>query len=69
MKFKDTLIEYKYLCGNKSYQQTFNEKIKKRFLNTYKYCNHDNNTFILFFQKGVYLYEYVDDLQKFIESS
>ena len=25
--FKDDLIEYKYLCGNKNYQQKFHEKL------------------------------------------
>ena len=37
--FKDDLIEYKYLCCNKNYQQKFDEKLKKRFSNTYKFSN------------------------------
>ena len=40
--FKDDLIEYKYLCCNKNYQYTFDEKLKERFLNTYKFSFHDN---------------------------
>ena len=45
--FKDDLIEYKCLCCNKNYQQTFDEKLKERFFNTHKSSNHDNNNFIL----------------------
>ena len=37
--FKDELTEYKCLRCNKSYQQKFDEKVKERFLNAYKYSN------------------------------
>ena len=63
------LIEYKYLCCNKNYQQKFDEKLKERFFNTYKFSNHDNNKFILLLWKGVYPYEYMDDWEKFNETS
>ena len=33
------------------------------------FSNHDNNKFILLFQKGVYPYEYIDDWEKFNEVS
>ena len=36
-------------------------KLKKRFANTCKFSNHDISNFILLLQKGVYLYEYMDD--------
>ena len=39
--FQDDLIEY-----NKTYQQKFAKYLKERFLNTYKFSNHDNNKFI-----------------------
>ena len=45
--FKDGLIEYKCLCHNKNYQQEFDEKLKERFFNTYKFSMYDNNKFIL----------------------
>ena len=45
--FKDGLIEYKCLRCNKNYQQKFDEKLRERFLNTYKFSNRDNNRFIL----------------------
>ena len=61
INFKDDLIEYKCLCCNKNYQHKFDEKLKKRFCNTYNFSNHDNNKFILLLRKGVYPYEYMDD--------
>ena len=41
--------------------KTFDENLKKRFANTCKFSNHDISNFILLLQKGVYLYEYMDD--------
>ena len=67
--FKDDLIEYKYLCCNKNYQQKFDEKLKERFFNTYKFSNHNNNKLILLLQKGIYPYEYMDDWEKLNETS
>ena len=63
--FKNDLIKHKYLCCNKNYQQNFDEKWKKRFLNTCKFSNHDNNKFNLLLQRGIYPYEYMDDWEKF----
>ena len=54
---------------NKNCQIKFDEKLKERFFNTYKFSNHDNNKFILLLQKGVYPYEYMDDWEKFNETS
>ena len=67
--FKDDLIEYKCLCCNKSYQRKFDENLKERFFNTYKFSIDDNNKFLLLLQKGVYPYVYMDDWEKFNEIS
>ena len=39
------------------------------FLNTYTFSYHGNNKFTLFFQKGVYPFEYMNDQKKFNEAS
>ena len=64
--FRDDLIEYKcFCCSNKNYQQKIDEKIKKKFVNAWKFSNHDN----LFLQKGVHPYEYMNDYVKINETS
>ena len=45
--FKDYLIEYKCLYCNENYQKSFDENLKKRFFNIYRFTNHDINKFIL----------------------
>ena len=67
--FRDDLIDFKCFCCNKNYQYKFDEKLKEWFVNTYKFSNPDNNKFILLLQEGVYPYEYMDDLEKFNETS
>ena len=51
--FKDNLIEYKCLWCSRNYQKKFDENLKKRFFNAYKFSNPDINKFILMLQKGV----------------
>ena len=41
----------------------------KKFKNTYSFCNNDLNKFILLLRKGIYPYEYVDNCEKFNETS
>ena len=49
---------------SKDYQKNFDEKLKKRFFNTYKLSNHNINKFILLLRKSVYSYEHMDDWKK-----
>ena len=67
--FKDDLMEPKCLCCNIYYQQKFDETLKERFFNTYKFSNRNNDKITLFLQKGFYTYEYMDDWEKFNETS
>ena len=66
---KDNLIKYKSLSCNKNYSNKLDEKPKKRFKSTFKFSNNDINKFILLLRKAVYLYEYLDDWEKFNETT
>ena len=61
---KDDSIKYKCLYCNNSYQQMFDENLKKMFVN--KFSNHDINKFTLLLLKGVDPYR--DDWEKLSET-
>ena len=58
---KENSVKHKCLSCNKDYSNKFDDKLKKRFKNTFKFSNNDINKFILLLRKGVYPYEYMDD--------
>ena len=66
---KDNLIKYKFLSCNENYSNKIDEELKKRFKNTFKFSNNDINKFILLLRLSVYPYEYMDDWEKFNETS
>ena len=66
---KDNLIKYKCLSCNKDYSNKLDEKLKKRFKNTFKPFDNDPNKFILLLRKGVYPCGYMDDWEKFNETT
>ena len=66
---KENLIKDKCLSCNKDYSNKPNEKLKKRFKNTFKFSDNDINKFNLLLRKGVYLYEYMDKWEKFNETA
>ena len=66
--FQDNLAEYKYLFCNKYHSNKLDEKLKNRFINTFKFSNNDTNKLILLLRKSVYLYEYMYDLEKVNET-
>ena len=57
------------MCCHENYQYKFDQKLKERFFNTYKFFNHNSNKFILLLQKGVYPYENMDNWETFNETS
>ena len=58
---KDNLIIHKCLSCNKDYSNKLDEKLKKRFKNTFNFSNNDINKFIFMLRKGIYPCEYMDD--------
>ena len=61
------MIKYKSLSCNKDYLNKIDEKLKKRFKNTFNFSYNNVNKFALFLRKDVYPYEYLDDWEKFNE--
>ena len=57
------------MCSNTNHQYKFGKKLNKRFHDTYKISTHNKNKCILLLCKGVYPYEYIDDWEKFNETS
>ena len=68
MKLHENRLMYKCLnCKNISLKP-INTLITK-FSNTYKLRNDDNETFVLLLRKGIYRYEYMDNWNRFNETS
>ena len=51
------------------YKKKINKELIKRFTSTYEFCNKDLNKFTLLLTKGVYPYEYMDNWERFNETS
>ena len=66
---RDNLIKYNCPSCNKDYLNTIYKEPKKRFKNTFKFSNNDISNFILLVRKGVYCYDYMDEWEKFNETS
>ena len=66
---KNNLIKYKCVSCDKKYPKKFNEELKKKYKSTFKFSYNDINKFILFLRKGADLHEYMDDWEKFNETT
>ena len=66
---KYNLIKYKCLYWNKHYSKNIEEELIKTFKNTFDFSNNDINKFLYLLRKGVYPYEYMDEWEKFNETS
>ena len=64
--FKDCECRFKHETI-KNYEKEFDEDLKKRFTNTYKFCTSDFNKFGLLWQEGIYPYEYMKGCEKLSE--
>ena len=58
-------------CFNciQDYKKKINKELIKRFASTYEFSNKDLNKFILLLRKGVYPYKYMDNWERFNETS
>ena len=63
------MIKYKCLSCNKDYSNKIDEKLKKRFKNTFKFSNNDIKIFILLLRKSVYLYQCMNEWENFNEAT
>ena len=64
----EKLILECYNCKQR-HKKKFKKELIKRFASTYSFCNNDLNKFILLLRKGVYPYEYMDNWERFNETS
>ena len=62
----ETLI-FECIDCKKEYKKELNKKLIERFSNVYEFCDYDMNKFMVLLRKGVYLYEYMDEWDKFNE--
>ena len=69
MRTKNEKLIFKCFNFKENYEKDFNKELIKRFANTYEFCNKNLNKFILFLRKGVYSYEYMDNWERFDETS
>ena len=63
------MIKYKCLSCNKVYSNKLGEQLKKRFKNTFKFSDNNISKFILLLRNVAYPYEYMDDWEKFNETT
>ena len=69
MKTKDEKLIYRCFSCKKNYEKDFNKELIERFANIYEFCNEDLNKYILLLRKCVYPYEYMDNWERFDETS
>ena len=69
MKNKDEKLIFRCFSCKKNYEKEFNKELIKRLANIYNFGDNDLNKFILLLTKGVYPYEYMDNWERFDETS
>ena len=69
IKTKNEKLIFTCFDCKQSYEKGVNRELIKRFASTYEFCNENLSKFILLLRKGVYLYEYMDNWERFNETS
>ena len=69
IKTKNEKLILKCFNCKQNYEKGFNKELIKRFASTYEFCNKNLNKFVLLLRKGVYPYEYIDNWERFNETS
>ena len=69
MKTKNEKLILKCFNCKQNYEKDFNKEPIKRFASTYEFCNGNLNKFIFVLRKGVYPYKYMDNWERFDETS
>ena len=69
IKTKNEKLILKCFDCKQYYEKGFNKELMERFASTYEFCNGHLNKFILLLRKGVYHYEYMDNWERFNETS
>ena len=69
IKTKNEKLILKCFNCKQYHEKGFNKELIKMFASTYEFCNKDLNKFILLLRKGVYPYEYMDNWERFDETS
>ena len=69
IKTKNEKLIFKCFNCKTYYEKGFNKELIKRFSSTYEFCNGNLNKFILLLRKGVYPYKYMDNWERFNETS
>ena len=68
IKREDNIIITRCKTCNKKSKKLLNT-LKDEFSNVYRFCNNNDDKFILLLRKGVYPYEYIDSCQRFNEDA
>ena len=69
MKTKNEKLILRCFSCKMNYEKDVNKELIKRFANTNNFCNGDLNKFVLLLRKGVYPYEYMENWERFSETS
>ena len=69
IKTKNEKLILKCFNCKQYYEKDFNKELIKKFANTYTFYNGNLNKLVLLLRKGVYPYEYMDNWERFNETS